>query len=191
MNSIPLKSFHFMRHGETDWNVRKVYMGSADIPLNENGRNQAASSTKYLSSENIDYIVSSPQLRALETASIVSAAINKPISILDNFRECHWGTKEGQPIDNHEVLFDQWLKGHSHHGAEKIQDFDARVKQALIEVLDIPGNVLIVSHSGVYRSIQRILSFNISALKNCAIFYHKPQVQNDTFSWIVQDLTKE
>lgn len=25
---VPLKFFYFLRHGETDWNLQKIYMGS-------------------------------------------------------------------------------------------------------------------------------------------------------------------
>lgn len=28
---------YIMRHGETEWNVRRLYQGHSDIPLNENG----------------------------------------------------------------------------------------------------------------------------------------------------------
>ena len=35
------KTFYFLRHGETPWNVSRRLQGQADIQLNENGRAQA------------------------------------------------------------------------------------------------------------------------------------------------------
>ena len=32
---------YFVRHGETDWNVKKKIQGKTDVPLNENGKQQA------------------------------------------------------------------------------------------------------------------------------------------------------
>ena len=32
---------YFVRHGETEWNVKKKIQGKTDIPLNENGIRQA------------------------------------------------------------------------------------------------------------------------------------------------------
>ena len=31
---------YFVRHGETEWNVKKKIQGKTDIPLNENGIRQ-------------------------------------------------------------------------------------------------------------------------------------------------------
>ena len=35
------KDFFVFRHGQTDWNQKKIFQGRTDIPLNENGRQQA------------------------------------------------------------------------------------------------------------------------------------------------------
>lgn len=32
---------YMLRHGQTDWNVQRKVQGSADVPLNENGRQVA------------------------------------------------------------------------------------------------------------------------------------------------------
>ena len=34
---------YFVRHGETDWNVKKKIQGKTDVPLNETGKQQAKS----------------------------------------------------------------------------------------------------------------------------------------------------
>jgi phosphoserine phosphatase len=60
-----------IRHGETAWNRRKVFRGTYDIPLNENGRNQAHLVAEALKSHQIDAVYTSPLSRARETAELV------------------------------------------------------------------------------------------------------------------------
>ena len=36
-----MKTLYIVRHGETDWNKMGKYQGITDVPLNENGLNQA------------------------------------------------------------------------------------------------------------------------------------------------------
>ena len=58
---------YFVRHGETEWNVKKKIQGKTDIPLNEHGRNQAKQLAKQLVREQLPAVMvySSPQRRAL------------------------------------------------------------------------------------------------------------------------------
>ena len=60
-----------VRHGETAWNRGKVFRGTHDIPLNDNGRNQAQLTSNALRSRKIDVAYTSPLSRAAETAEIV------------------------------------------------------------------------------------------------------------------------
>lgn len=98
------KQFYFMRHGETDWNRRRIYMGSQDIPLNQLGIEQAELAAQYLKDEPISHIVTSPLSRAPKTAEIIASVLEKPVTIIDEFIECCWGIKEGRPYDGGETL---------------------------------------------------------------------------------------
>lgn len=67
---------YFIRHGETDYNRKKLFQGQVDIPLNENGVEQAqkaAAAVKKLGLS-FDYAFSSPLSRAFRTVEIVSGA---------------------------------------------------------------------------------------------------------------------
>jgi broad specificity phosphatase PhoE len=57
-----------VRHGETAWNRRRIFRGTRNVPLNENGRAQADLLGERLRSRRIDAAYSSPLGRALETA---------------------------------------------------------------------------------------------------------------------------
>ena len=57
-----------VRHGETAWNRRRIFRGTRDVPLNENGRAQADLLGERLRDRRIDAAYSSPLGRARETA---------------------------------------------------------------------------------------------------------------------------
>lgn len=59
-----------VRHGETAWNRQQVFRGTADMPLNENGRAQARLLGMRLRDRKITIAYVSPLLRAVETAEI-------------------------------------------------------------------------------------------------------------------------
>ena len=67
-----------IRHGETDWNVERRLQGQQDIPLNENGREQAQRNGRALSGiagvGAFDF-VASPLGRAVETMRIMRAEL--------------------------------------------------------------------------------------------------------------------
>lgn len=60
-----------VRHGETEWNRQGKFQGQIDVPLNDNGRKQAAKAGEFLQNVAIDFAVSSSMLRPKETAEII------------------------------------------------------------------------------------------------------------------------
>ena len=60
-----------MRHGETDWNKKKLVQGRKDIPLNEYGRHLARETSYGMRQYQIDLAYTSPLRRAKETAEIL------------------------------------------------------------------------------------------------------------------------
>ena len=93
--NIPLVSFFFIRHGQTDWNLKGMIQGWTDIPLNETGHAQARSAISILSGKGISRIVSSPLIRAHKTAKIINAHLNVPLLIIEGLRERSLGALEG------------------------------------------------------------------------------------------------
>ena len=81
-----------IRHGESESNIRGLI--SEDIegfPLTDNGRKQAARTAQELIKVKAQRILSSPVLRARETASIISHATDIEITIDHNIRESGLG----------------------------------------------------------------------------------------------------
>ena len=59
---------YIIRHGETEWNVKRRFQGRSDIPLNEEGRRLARITSEALRSVPFTRIYTSPLKRAYETA---------------------------------------------------------------------------------------------------------------------------
>src|SRR5438477_12626943 len=98
-NPLPFKPFYFLRHGETEWNKRNIIMGSQDVPLNEVGLQQAHEASSFLENESFDVIISSPRIRARQTAEIIAQKTNKRILMEEGLVEITWGAAEGMPHD--------------------------------------------------------------------------------------------
>ena len=62
---------YIMRHGETAWNVRRLFQGHSDIPLNENGIALAEVTADGLRDVPFDLAYTSPLRRARQTAEII------------------------------------------------------------------------------------------------------------------------
>ena len=55
---------YFVRHGETEWNVKKIFQGVKDSPLTSLGKEQARKLKNRLNQLDFDYFYSSPLGRA-------------------------------------------------------------------------------------------------------------------------------
>jgi probable phosphoglycerate mutase len=60
-----------VRHGETHWNLTHRFQGRIDVPLNQEGKNQARALALTLKDAPLMAIYSSPLVRAIETARFI------------------------------------------------------------------------------------------------------------------------
>ena len=77
---------YVVRHGQTDLNRERKIQGRMGLPLNEYGIEQANVLRDELKSINFDYVFSSPQKRAIQTAEIISghkAIIDERLDVYD------------------------------------------------------------------------------------------------------------
>ena len=94
-------SFHFVRHGETDGNAKKIFQ-PADIPLNARGLEQAEAASRALAGAKIERIVASTMQRAWTTAEAIARPHSlKPVPE-DGLRERWFGDLVGTPSHNHD-----------------------------------------------------------------------------------------
>lgn len=140
---------YVVRHGETGYNKMGLLQGSTNIPLNENGKMQALRTKKALEHISFDIVISSPLLRAFETASIIVP--NHIIKIDSRLTERYLGDYEGKPSR----IYDQ-KKYHNYkencvdQGVEGISNLIKRVHNFMDELREKYPNqtILLVTHGG-------------------------------------------
>lgn len=159
---------YFVRHGETDWNVNKKIQGSADIPLNENGRRQAEELAAQLVSRrregdfHVARVYTSPQLRAAETAETVAEALGVDCIPLDGLREMSMGKWEGISWNKVRAEYLQkyreWNSQRRYRKTpegESYQDVISRAFDAIACILEREEeDVLVVTHSAVLMAVR-------------------------------------
>jgi len=83
----------FVRHGETESNAVKKFMGQLDSPLSALGRSQAAAVAARLGQSHVDAIYTSDLGRAAATAEQIAAACKLPVVV--RLRERNAGIFQG------------------------------------------------------------------------------------------------
>ena len=154
---MSLTEFFFVRHGETDANLRGLMCGAGvDIELNETGKSQAAQAGAIIQAKAppIETVCASPLKRAHTTAQLIVGQ-DRHIHLIEDLKEWHMGSWEHQPFEliKHEFLGD----GEPLGGETRIQ-FKQRVQRGLQTCLQHSGPLLVVSHGGVGLALQDILS---------------------------------
>ena len=92
---------YLIRHGETRLNASGTLQGWMDVPLNENGIELARITGRNMRPIHFDRCISSPLIRALDTAKIVlesSGNADVPIEIDERIKEISCGDLEGKPM---------------------------------------------------------------------------------------------
>ena len=70
---------YIIRHGETSWNKQKKLQGQRDIMLNDAGIRLAELTGEGMKDIDFDLVISSPLIRAKQTAELVMAGRHLPM----------------------------------------------------------------------------------------------------------------
>ncbi len=95
---------YIIRHGETSWNKEKKLQGQRDIMLNENGLRLAELTGEGMKDIEFDLVISSPLIRAKQTAELVMAGRQLPMITDKRIIEMSFGKWEGECVNNSEIL---------------------------------------------------------------------------------------
>ena len=99
-----MKRLYLLRHGQTEFNVKKLVQGRCDSPLTVLGHQQARAAAAWLKAHGVvpDKVVSSPLGRAMDTASLVATELLGPdaaVEPCEGIIERCYGTFEEGPHD--------------------------------------------------------------------------------------------
>lgn len=184
--NIPLAPFFFIRHGQTDWNLKEMWQGWTDIPLNQTGLAQARSAVPMLAGKGISRIVSSPLMRAHKTAEIINNHLHVPLQIVDGLKERSVGVLEGTIREKSMAATDLIYNSPIKNG-EQVDEFKTRIIETLHEILDPEHTTLIVAHGGVYWAIMEMIGFKEQRSQNCVPYLFIPPKDRQS-SWTVHAL---
>lgn len=86
---------YLVRHGEVQSNAERVFVGRADLPLNEKGLQQARDVAEEIAKRRIEKVYASSLERAASTGRIIAERAGVAIDLMDAFREFDYGEWEG------------------------------------------------------------------------------------------------
>lgn len=146
---------YFVRHGQTENNIRKKLAGIVNVSLNENGIKQAELIAEELKDERFDFVFCSPLKRAIDTANIINKYHGKNIEINESLIERNFGELAGHShvsVDR-KILWNYYKDKCLYPDIESVKEVFERVNLFIEHLLkNYDGkSVLIVAHSGVFR----------------------------------------
>jgi len=149
-----MRSLFLLRHGMTEANEKRVYCGSTDLPLSENGRAMAREIAAQRPLPACDLYVASGMARANETLKILTG--RQPDRVLTSLSEMDFGRFEmlGYETLRHDDDYRRWISDADGivpcPGGESTGAFRQRVLSGCAELLEIQWKTsLVVCHGGV------------------------------------------
>ena len=173
-NKIGDSRIFLIRHGETNWNKEGRFQGQIDIPLNENGKDQARKTFEYLKNISFNKAFSSSMHRPYETAQIIlqnkkDLKIEKIDSLVEISHGLWEGKLESEIREKWPLLLKNWHDKPEEvimPEGESIKDVSERSIKAFDKIcLSQKDNdlSLIVAHDAVNKTlICNILGINYS-----------------------------
>jgi broad specificity phosphatase PhoE len=166
-----------VRHGETDWNRSGRVMGHQPIPLNQSGERQARELVPVLRHTKIAGIYSSPVLRAVQTAQILSEASRADITLASGLSEIgvgEWMNRFWHELADDPVKRDWYTNPREARppGGETLEEVQRRAVSTVEEIRSFAsdGLWLFVSHADVIRTIlAHYLDMDLVALRRARI----------------------
>jgi len=151
-----------VRHGQTLSNLRLYLQGQSDGELTEVGRQQARAVAAVLKDMPVDAVISSPLIRAKDTAAEIARYHHLPVTINPLVREWHCGVLDGQPA---QALFDARdqaglpLADFRPEGGETLHEVQGRAKEFLSEIEEKYScqSVVVCSHGDFLRMLISLL----------------------------------
>lgn len=162
-----MTSIYFVRHAQPDRNVHD----DRTRPLSEEGLRDSQAVTWVLKDKNIDYLMSSPYKRSMDTIKNLAETLGMEIHTDDDFRERNAGKWHGNNF--FEFIKRQWEDfNYRIEDGESLSEVQARNIRALKKVLaEHEGeNVVIATHGTALSTI---------------LNYYYPQYDFECFKMIV------
>ncbi len=190
-----MTKIYLTRHGETEWNRQYRFQGHKNSDLTDKGILAAELLADRIEEINIDCIISSPLMRAYNTAEIVRGSKDIEIIKNDGLKEINLGDFEGLSYmdikrETPEIIesIEKDPFNNRYPNGENLREFYNRVIKSFKEIIDKCKNetILIVAHGGTLKCIEAyIKGFKINndwignVVKNCSLSYFEINENNE------------
>ncbi len=163
--------FVFLRHGESVGNAEDRFQGQCDFPLTDKGKAQAQALAERWQAEGARYdaCISSPLLRARQTAEIVAGRLGLTVEFDPVWKELHNGLLAGLSQEEAAVQHPRpdFIHPYMHIGqtGESRWEVYLRAGRGVQSLLDRPpGRYLVVAHGGILNmALYAILGIPVQA----------------------------
>ncbi len=176
--SLPRRSFYYIRHGESEWNVLGRFAGgNVDTPLTERGRCQAENIRPLFKilSPSPTHIIHSPLSRAADTAKILNHKRRYPMIEEYDLREIMAGDWEGIPYMD---ARQRWADGQSPPNGENLDMLAKRMKGIFTKILSNPNYEMpfIAAHGRLLNGLDHLFGIAPRSLQieNCQLLKFAP-----------------
>ena len=151
-----------VRHGECEGNIKRMFRGRADFPLNERGLIQAQDLARELKNFPVKYIYSSPLYRARQTAEAIGQQYGVKVKIEESFNNIELGSWEGRFMKEiAEQYPEEWKLWMNNPEKLKVKDMETlydvqkRAKACLDNLVSkYDGEILaVVTHRAVLKPL--------------------------------------
>lgn len=151
-----------VRHGLTTWNHDFRYQGHTNVPLAEEGMQQAEKVADRLAKEQVGAIYASDLDRAAHTAQTIAARHGLPVALLPALREVNFGAWEGKTYQEIQQEYTDSVRDWYNKPAEiripRGETFLQVKERAIAAITDVVARhaeetVVVVSHGGTIRTI--------------------------------------
>lgn len=139
-----------VRHGETEWSREKRHTGRSDIPLTQEGREQAVALGARLAGLEFATVLVSPLRRARETCEL--AGFGDRAEVDPDLIEWDYGEYEGLTRAEIQEERPGWtLFRDGVIGGETIHDVAIRAQRVITRVQAVDGDLLLFGHGHQLR----------------------------------------
>ncbi len=151
---------YLVRHAKTIWNELGLWQGTSDVPLNDEGVEQAKKLAKRFSKIPIEAIYTSPLARSYQTAQIIASENGKQPIVDELLTECRidlWnGLTMEETLQRFPAQYEEWSKNPDAQieGVESLSSVKDRMVRFFQKILvQSKGNVVVVSHALALRML--------------------------------------
>jgi len=157
-----MAEFFLVRHGQTAWNKDQRFRGRKDVPLSEQGLQEAQLVADALQGENIELICASPLSRSMQTLAPLAQRLGSEVNPFEDVIDMNFGEWEGLSLAEAEKkypdLFKLWVETPdklTFPQGESLAQVQARAMRGISRLaVEFPEAVIVVcSHRVVCKLI--------------------------------------